>query len=118
MFVLPSVLFCCVSMSSGFTLGFTWTSNQIEFVFTDLFAFSLVFSLTTLTHECVAQALDPSHLELISLLSHAHGRCAWTLRYARCATARAQGVLPDAAIILSPNIRRNLNRRILLLSST
>ena len=27
-------------------------------------------------------------------------RCAWTQRYARCATARAQGVLLDAAIIL------------------
>ena len=42
-----------------------------------------------------------------SLLSHenSHGHliadCAWTPRYGRCATARAQGVLLDEAIILS-----------------
>ena len=48
----------------------------------------------------MAHALDPRHLELISL-SHAHGRCAWTPTYARCATARSQGVLLDAAIFLS-----------------
>ena len=43
---------------------------------------------------------DPRHLKLISLLSHAH-RCAWTPRYARCATARARRItLLDAANIL------------------
>ena len=36
----------------------------------------------------------------IDLIVVSHGRCAWKQRYARCATARAQGVLLDAAIIL------------------